>query len=263
MKIIVCIKQVPNTAQVRLDPHTNTLIRQGLPSIINPDDKAALLQAVKQKKEKGAHITALCMGPLQAEQALREAFALGADEGILLCSKQFAGSDTLATSYLLSCAIRQIGSCDLILCGRQAIDGDTAQVGPELAERLRIPQISYVESFCFPENNVVLAKQKLEDGYAVIQAKTPCLLTIVQDQDTQENCLPGILDVLAAYKGREIRIWNETDLPDLEQSLIGLEGSPTRVIRVFTPQQKGKGILLSGSPKEAAASLVLHLQSHL
>lgn len=260
MNIIVCIKQVPNTAQVQLDPQTNTLIRQGLPSIINPDDKAALTEALRQKEEKGAHVTVLCMGPRQASLALTEAIALGADEGILLCDSAFAGSDTLATAYLLSLAIRRIGGYDLILCGRQAIDGDTAQVGPELAQRLDIPQISYVEAFTL-QAHTVLARQKWEDGYEMIQAEMPCLLTVMQNQ--KQGRLPNLPNLLKAFQTREIQIWDKSHLKGLEIRRIGLEGSPTRVVRVFTPVQKGKCLRIEGDPKEAAASLVNYLKKML
>lgn len=181
MKIVVCIKQVPDTTEVKLDPKTGTLIREGVPSIINPDDKAGLEAALAIKDKTGAHITVLTMGPPQADIALREALAMGADRAILLTDRAFAGADTWATSSALAGALKKM-DYDLVVAGRQAIDGDTAQVGPQIAEHLNIPSISYVEDLEV-EGDSIIVKRQFEDGYQRIKAKTPCLITALKDMN--------------------------------------------------------------------------------
>ena len=181
MKIIVLMKQVPNTNEVKIDPKTGTLIREGVPSIINPDDKNALEEALKIKEEKGGSVTVLTMGPPQADFALREALAMGADEAILLTDRVFAGADTWATSLALAKAIQKIGEYDLIFAGRQAIDGDTAQVGPEIAEHLGLPQVTYVRKVVSLEGNKVVVERALEDGYEVIECQLPAVLTAIKE----------------------------------------------------------------------------------
>ena len=179
MKIIVCIKQVPNTTKVRLDPETGTLIRKGIPSIINPDDKAGLEAALRLKDQHGAHVTVLTMGPGQADAALREALAMGADEAVLLTDRAFGGADTWATSSTIAAALAGM-EYDLIITGRQAIDGDTAQVGPQIAEHLGIPNISYAEEIRV-EGDSVIVKRQYEDRYHMIKAKMPCLITALSE----------------------------------------------------------------------------------
>ena len=180
MNIVVCIKQVPDTTEIRLDPIKGTLIRDGVPSIINPDDKAGLEEALKLKDLHGAHITAITMGPPQAEQVLKEAFAMGVDKGILLTDRKFAGADSLATSNALAGALKKL-DFDIVITGRQAIDGDTAQVGPQLAEHLGLPQMSYVKEMSIVGENLVRVKRGVEDGYQVLEAQTPCVLTILSE----------------------------------------------------------------------------------
>ena len=200
MKLIVCIKQVPNTVEVKLDPATGRLIRDGVPNIINPDDKNALEEALRIKDENpGTTVTVLSMGPAQADVAMREALAMGADEAILLSDRAFGGSDTWATSYIIATAIKKINDFDIIFCGRQAIDGDTAQVGPQIAEQLNIPQITYVEELTVSGDKVT-ARRKLEEGYSVVEAKMPVLITAIKELNTPRYMTPaGIFDAYKKY----------------------------------------------------------------
>lgn len=255
MKIIVCIKQVPDTTEVRLDPKTGTLIRDGVPSIINPDDKSGLEAALKLKDEIGAHVTVLTMGPPQAELALREALAMGADKGILLTDRSFAGADTWATSSTLAAAIKNL-DYDLIIAGRQAIDGDTAQVGPQIAEHLHIPQVTYVEDLKLEEDGL-LVKRSFEDGYHMIKVKTPCLITTLKEMNEPRYMkISGIFD---AYREKEIVIWSLKDL-EIDASNIGLAGSPTKVKKAFTKGAKTAGKLYEVGAEEAAKIIVEKLK---
>ncbi|MGL4645633.1 MAG: electron transfer flavoprotein subunit beta/FixA family protein, partial [Cetobacterium sp.] len=180
MKIVVCIKQVPDTTEIRLDPVKGTLIRDGVPSIINPDDKGGLEEALRLKDKFGAHVTAITMGPPQADSALREAIAMGVDRAILLTDRKFAGADTLATSHAISAALKEL-DYDLIIAGRQAIDGDTAQVGPQIAEFLNLPQITYVNDIKFDGKDTFEVKRATEEGYMLLQVQKPCLMTILAE----------------------------------------------------------------------------------
>jgi len=223
MKIIVCIKQVPDTNEVKLDPKTGTLIRDGVPSIINPDDKSGLESALQLKEEFGAHITVLTMGPPQADAALREALAMGADEAVLLSDRAFAGADTWATSLTLAKAIEKL-EYDLIITGRQAIDGDTAQVGPELAEHLGVPHVSYAEEV-HKEDNALIIKRRFEDGYHIIKVEMPCLITALSEMNQPRYMsVTGILD---AYREKEVRLmtFDEKYLSgfEAEEYTIGLD----------------------------------------
>ncbi|MFA7532689.1 MAG: electron transfer flavoprotein subunit beta/FixA family protein [Tissierellaceae bacterium] len=258
MNIIVCLKQVPDTNEVRIDPVRGTLIRDGVPSIINPDDKNALEEALKIKEEnEDIKVTVLSMGPPQADMALREALAMGADEAILLSDRAFSGSDTWATSKALATAIDHIGNYSIILCGRQAIDGDTAQVGPQIAEHLGIPQITYVEELEIIGDKVV-AKRAIEDGYYVIEGKMPILLTAIKELN--EPRYPSIRGVYKAHEGNRVKNWSAQDIK-ADLSNLGLKGSPTQVNKSFTPAgRSGEGEILSGSPKEKAGQLVLKLK---
>lgn len=248
MKIIVCIKQVPDTTEVRLDPKTGTLIRDGVPSIINPDDKSGLEAAIRLKEEFGAQVTVLTMGPAQADLALREALAMGADKGVLLTDRAFAGADTWATSQTLAAAIRKLGY-DLIIAGRQAIDGDTAQVGPQIAEHLNIPQVSYVEDLKLEDGKVVV-KRVFEDGYQWIKMQSPCLITTLKEMNEPRYMSVG--GVFDAFREKEIVKWTLEDI-DVDKQHIGLKGSPTKVKKSFTKGVKGKGEIHQDlTPKEAA-----------
>ena len=252
MKIVVCAKQVPNTNEVKIDPVKGTLIRDGVESILNPDDANALEEALKLKDTyKDVTVTVISMGPPQAEVMLRECLAMGADEAILLSGREFGGSDTWATSNAISAAIKKIGDYDIIFGGRQAIDGDTAQVGPQISEKLDIPQVTYVQDFRL-ENGAVVVQRQLEDGYEVIRVETPCFLTAVKELNKPRYMtMKGIYE---AYE-KEITVWGFNDV-DITQDKVGLKASPTRVFRSFTPEPKGAGVVLGGRPKEPAAALM-------
>jgi electron transfer flavoprotein beta subunit len=255
MNIVVCIKQVPDTTEVRLDPVTGTLIREGVPSIINPDDKSGLEAALRIKDEIGAKVTVLTMGPPQAALALREALAMGADEAVLLTDRKFGGADTWATSYTLACALKKLGY-DLIITGRQAIDGDTAQVGPEIAEHLGLPNISYAEELKVEGDSIVVSRQ-YEDRNHKIKAALPCLITALSELAQPRYMTPGA--IFDAFREKEIITWTYDDLkPD--DAHIGLNGSPTRVNKSFTKALKGKGTVVQLDTQESAAFLLEKLQ---
>ncbi|RVU54636.1 electron transfer flavoprotein subunit beta/FixA family protein [Anaerosphaera multitolerans] len=259
MKIVVCIKQVPDTNEVRLDPVTNTLIREGVPSIINPDDKAGLEAALqlKDKDPENVTITVLTMGPPQADLALREALAMGADEAILVTDRAFGGADTWATSCTITGALEHL-DYDLIITGRQAIDGDTAQVGPQIAEHLGIPQITYAEEIKV-EGDKVIVKRQYEDRYHIIEAKMPCVITAITELAAPRYMSVG--GVFDAYQ-KEVKVWGLDDIKDkLDLANIGLKGSPTKVKKSFPKQGKGEGILLTDlTADDAAKAIVTKLQ---
>lgn len=258
MKIVVCIKQVPDTNEVKIDPVTGTLIRDGVPSIINPDDMSALEEALRLKDEMGAQVTVITMGPPQADGALREALAMGADEAILLTDRAFAGADTWATSLALSKALEKIGY-DVIFAGRQAIDGDTAQVGPEMAEHLGIAQVTYVEEIKVNGNELTV-KRALEDGFERITVKMPCLLTAVKELN--EPRYMNMTDIFTCF-GKEVKKMTADDL-DVEKSELGLSGSPTRVKKSFTRGPKEKGEVINLPAHEAASYVANKLkEKHL
>jgi electron transfer flavoprotein beta subunit len=252
MKIIVCVKQVPNTNEVRLDQKTGTLIREGVPSIINPDDKAGLEAGLKLKDRFGAHVTVLSMGPPQAEVALREALAMGVDEVILISDRAFGGADTWATSSTLAAAIGNL-EYDLIITGRQAIDGDTAQVGPQIAEHLGIPNISYAEGIDIDiEDGTITVKRQYEDRYHIIRTKLPCLITALSELGEPRYMTPA--GIFEAWR-RDIPVWGRADLT-IDDSSIGLNGSPTRVKKSFMKAVKGKGTVVTLDPEESVRWLV-------
>jgi len=255
MNIVVCIKQVPDTKEARIDPVTGTLIREGLPSIINPDDKAGLEAALRIKDQYGAKITIVSMGPTQAEAAMREALAMGADEAILISDRAFGGADTWATSSTLAAVIRDL-EYDLIITGRQAIDGDTAQVGPQIAEHLGLPNVSYAEKLEIDGDYVVVQRQ-FEDRYHVIRVKMPCLITALSELNEPRYMTPG--GIFDAYREKEVKVFTRPDV-NIDDSCIGLKGSPTRVVKSFTKAVKGKGTVVTLDPKEAADFLIEKLQ---
>ena len=257
MKIIVCIKQVPNTTEIKIDPVTNTLKRDGVPSIINPDDRTAIEVALQLKEKNGAEVTVLTMGPTQAEKALREALAMGCDNAYLLTDRAFAGSDTLATSTIIAAAIRKLGG-DLVLCGRQAIDGDTAQVGPQIAEHLDIPQITYASAVDYDaERETLIVKRQFEDRYQTLEVKGMCLLTILSTL-----CTPRYMNVwdMVAQDQKELGIITFADL-DLDKSHIGLSGSPTKVKSTATKQFDKTIETLELDAEEAARAIVDNLKA--
>ena len=259
MKIVVCAKQVPDTTEVKLDPKTNTLIRDGVPSIINPDDKAGIEAALQLKEKVGGTVTVISMGPPQADAALREALAMGCDEAILVTDRAFGGADTWATSSTIAAALKKIGY-DLVITGRQAIDGDTAQVGPQIAEHLGIPQVSYAEEIISIDDKQVVVKRQFEDRYHVIEVKTPCLITALAELATPRYMtVHGIFD---AYREKEVKVWTLEELKDtVDMANIGLKGSPTNVKQSFTKQAKGKGLYYKDlSAEEAVETIVAKLE---
>lgn len=257
MKIIVLMKQVPNTNEVKIDPKTGTLIREGVPSIINPDDKNALEEAIALKEQKGGTVTVLTMGPPQADYALREALAMGADEAILLTDRVFAGADTWATSLALAKAVEKIGSYDLIFAGRQAIDGDTAQVGPELAEHLGLPQVTYVKKVISLDDKKVIVERAMEDGHEVIECQLPAVLTAVKELNVPRY--PSIGGIVDAFGEKKPAVWNGEHIGAVAEEM-GLKGSPTQVKRTFSPPVKGAGKMVGGTAKEAVTTLIQELR---
>lgn len=252
MNIVVCIKQVPDTTEIRLDPVTGTLIRDGVPSIINPDDKGGLEEALKLKDKFGAHVTVITMGPPQADLALREAIAMGADRAILLTDRKFAGADTLATSHALSAAISEL-KYDLVIAGRQAIDGDTAQVGPQIAEFLGLPQVSYAKEVEFNGKDTLRVKRAIEDGYYLLEVQTPALLTVLAEANKPRYMhVAGIVEAF----DREVEIWDTSKITIAEEKL-GLKGSPTKVKKSFTKGAKQAGKLHEPHDAKEAARLIV------
>jgi len=253
MNIVVCIKQVPETTDIKINKATNTLIREGAPCIINPFDTYALEEGLRIKEKLGGKVTAISMGPPQAEKALREAIALGIDEGILISDKVVAGSDTLATSYTLAQALKKYGDFDLVICGKQAMDGDTAQVGPGVAETLGLPHITYVRKIeeIKPEDKYLRVERMMEEGYEVVETTLPALITVVKE--INEPRLPSLKGMMRAKKA-EITKWNAVDL-NLDVKRVGLEGSPTWVIKIFTPEPRSGGEMIEGSPEEQVEKL--------
>lgn len=256
MKIVVCIKQVPDTTEIKINPATGTLIRDGVPSIMNPDDKGGLEVALQLKDKFNAHVTVITMGPPQAEAILREALAMGADRAILLTDRKFAGADTLATSNALAGALRVLEH-DLIITGRQAIDGDTAQVGPQIAEHLHLPQVSYVAGFEYDNKNTMVVKKENEDGYQMLEVQLPAVLTVLASAfKPRYMTVSGIIN---AYDAKEIEIWT-ADKIDIDENKLGLNGSPTRVKRSFTKAQKTAGEVFELTPEESVDLIVAKLK---
>ena len=256
MKIIVSIKQVPDTSgKVAVNPD-GTLNRASMQTITNPDDMNALEAALKIKDETGCKVIAVTMGPAPAAGMLREALAMGADEAVLVSAREFGGSDTYATSQILAAAIDTIGveEDDVVICGRQAIDGDTAQVGPQIAEKLNLPQITYAADIAI-EGNAVTVKRMLEDGYMTIKTHTPCLLTCIKELNEPRYMSVG--GVFEAY-GKPLTTYGYEELKDhplIDATTIGLKGSPTNILKSFTPPQKGAGMMLEGADKATCETL--------
>ncbi|MDD5944358.1 MAG: electron transfer flavoprotein subunit beta/FixA family protein [Clostridia bacterium] len=254
MKIIVCIKQVPDTSEVKLDPKTNTLIRDGVPSIINPDDKSGIEAALRIKEQVGGTVTVVCMGPPQADVAIREALAMGCDDGVLISGREFGGSDTLATSTIIAAGIKTL-DYDLIITGRQAIDGDTAQVGPQIAEHLGLPQVSYAEDIQVESENSIIVKRQYEDRYQKVRIKTPCVITALSElAEPRYMSVGGTIDAYA----KEVKVLGFEELKDkLNPEHIGLKGSPTNVVQSFTKQAKGAGTVLKDASADDAVKAII------
>jgi len=263
MNIIVCIKQVPDTTDVKINPETNTLIREGVESIINPFDMYAIEEAIRLKEKFGGTTTVLTMGPPQADSALREAISLGINHAVHLSDRAFAGSDTWATSYILSQAIKKIKEFDLILCGKQASDGDTAQVGPGISAHLNLPQATYVRKIEKIENKgekqTIFVERLVEDGFEVVELEMPCLITVVKE--INEPRMPSLRGKMKAKK-IQIPVWGKNDI-EADSQKIGIEGSPTRVVKIFTPPQKQNGVILEGSPQEIVEKFINDFKQYL
>lgn len=252
MNILVCVKQVPDTTEIKINPKTNTLIRSGATNMVNPFDKHALEAAVQLKEQHGGSVTVLTMGPSSARSALADCLAVGADHGVLVSDMAFAGSDTYATAYILARAIKTLGQFDLILCGKQAIDGDTAQVGPALAEHLELPQLTNVASLSI-SGDVIHVQREQTDGYQVVEAHLPVLCTVVRALNSPRY--PTILGKSLAKK-MPITHFTAQNL-HLDLNKVGLKGSPTKVIGTFTPPKKSSTIIIrEATSKESAKKLL-------
>ncbi|MFX0042743.1 MAG: electron transfer flavoprotein subunit beta/FixA family protein [Candidatus Hodarchaeota archaeon] len=259
----MCIKQVPGVSEVKIDPKTNTLVREGVLSIINPNDRNALELALTLKKDYKAEVIALSMGPPQAEEALRETIAMGVDKGFLLSDRAFAGADTLATSHTLALAIKKIiNESDpnekyLIICGAQAVDGDTGQVPPELAEELGIPQITYVQSIELSEDKIVAERKFRATEIVVIETKLPALISVLIDINKPRY--PSMGGIMKAYEKSNV-VYLDSKTLNADNSKIGLNGSMTEVKKIFFPERKVNPVMLEGSPEEIAKKLCQHLK---
>ena len=258
MEILVCVKQVPDTAEVKIDPEKHTVIRAGVPNIFNPFDQNALEAALQLKDSQGARVTLLSMGPPQAEDVLREGLAMGADDAYLLTDRKVGGSDTLATGYCLAQAVRKVAELqgieqfDIVLCGKQTIDGDTAEVGPQIATELGIPQITYAAEINV-DGTTVRVKQQNEEGYIVTEAQFPVLITAVKELN--EPRFPTIRGTMKAKK-REIPHLSADDIK-VDETKIGLKGSPTMVRKIFTPPQRTQGLVIKEEDPNAAVSVLM------
>jgi electron transfer flavoprotein beta subunit len=254
VKIVVCTKQVPDTTDVKINPETGTLIREGVESITNPFDEFAIEEALLTRENHDGEVHVITMGPPQAIEVLRNAMAMGVDAAYLISDEAFAGADTLATAYTIARAIEKIGDVDLIICGKQAIDGDTAQVGPGVATRLGIPQLTYVSKVreIDPDNGRIIVERMLENGKEVVECSLPALLTVVKD--INDPRLPSLLGIKKAARA-EIPTWRADDLA-VDKGKTGLDGSPTFVMRVFTPEQRGGGEILQGEVPEVVPQLI-------
>ncbi len=256
MRYIVCMKQVPEATEVDIDQETGTLLREGIPSIINPFDEYAIEEALQFREEHGGEVTVLSMGPPQAEEALRESVAMGADDGILLSDPAFRGADTLATARTLAAAVKKMGDYSVILCGKQAIDGDTAQVGPELAELLDIPHVADVRDVRELTDENITVERMIEGGYEIVCASLPALVTVLKD--INEPRLANMQGIMRANQ-MDIPTWGMDDL-NLSSTEVGLDGSATEVIRVFTPEAGEPGEMIEGEPREQARELANRLR---
>jgi len=254
MNIIVCIKQVPDTHEIKIDPVSGTMIRDGIPSIMNPDDKGGLEVALQLKDKHNAHVTVITMGPAQADAILREAFAMGADRAILLSDKKFAGADTLATSHALASALKAL-DYDIIITGRQAIDGDTAQVGPQIAEHLQLPQISYLSDLKY-DGKLFTVKKETEEGYQILEVEAPCLVTVLASANKARYM--SVAGIVEAFD-KEVEIWS-ADQINVEPEKLGLKGSPTKVKKAFAKEVKGAGEVFDVEAEEAVNIIISKLK---
>jgi electron transfer flavoprotein beta subunit len=256
MNIVVCLKQVPGTTEVKINPETNTLIRQGIKNIINPFDTYALEEGVRLKEKYGGKVTAVTMGPSQALDMLREAISLGADEAVLLSDTAFAGADTWATAYTLAAAVKKLGAIDLVICGRQSTDGDTAQVGPEMAEMLNVPFVAYVGLIEEVSEGSFKLRRLTDEGHEVIQSPLPALITVTKEINVPR--LPSLRGIMKS-KSAKIPTWTAADL-EVSADKVGLSGSFTRVVKIFTPRREKKAEMLQGDTETQVSSLMSRLK---
>jgi electron transfer flavoprotein beta subunit len=256
MNIIVLVKQVPDTSEVKINRETNTLIRDGVPSIINPFDMYAIEEALRLREQHGGKVTAVTMGPPQAAEALKEAVALGVDDVVLLSDRAFAGADTWATSYTLAKGIKKIGNFDLVIAGKQAIDGDTAQVGPETADMLGIPFVAYIRKIEKVENTRMVAERMMDEGYDVVETSLPALITVVKE--INQPRLPSLKGKMKS-KNLKVTSWTAADI-GADLNLCGLKGSPTKVVKIFPPAPRGQREILSGTMEEQVSAVSKHLK---
>ncbi len=256
MNIIVCLKQVPGTTHVKINPETNSLVREGIENIINPFDTYALEEGVRLREKHGGKVTVMTMGPAQAEAALREAISLGADEAILLSDRAFAVADTWATAYTISRAVTKIADYDLIICGRQTIDGDTGQVGPETAEMLDIPFVAYVSNIEEIEGGNLRVKRMVEEGHEIITATLPAVITVAKEINVPR--LPSLRGKMKS-KSADITTWTINDL-DVSENMVGLAGSSTQVIKVFFPERVSQAEILEGDLESKVDTLIERLK---
>jgi electron transfer flavoprotein alpha/beta subunit len=256
MNIIVLVKQVPDTSEVKINRETNTLIRDGVPSIINPYDMYAIEEALRLREKHGGKVTAFTMGPPQAAEALKEAVSLGVDDVILLSDRSFAGADTWATSYALSRGIKKLGDFDLIIAGKQAIDGDTAQVGPETADMLDIPFVAYIKKIDQVDGKKMVAERLMDEGHDVVEITLPALITVVKE--INQPRVPSLKGKMKA-KSLKVTTWNAKDV-GADDSKCGLKGSPTKVVKIFPPVPRGQREILTGSMEEQITTVIRKLK---
>jgi electron transfer flavoprotein beta subunit len=256
MNIIVLIKQVPDTSEVKINNETNTLIRDGVPSIINPFDMYAIEEALRLREKHGGKVIALSMGPPQAAEALKEAASLGVDEVLLLSDRAFAGADTWATSYTLANGIKKIGEFDLVIAGKQAIDGDTAQVGPETADVLGIPFVGFVRKIEKIEDRTMTVERMMDEGYDVVETTLPAVISVVKEINIPR--LPSLRGKMKA-KNLKVTSWTATDI-GADPDLCGLKGSPTKVVKIFPPVPRGQREILSGTMDQQIEHVVKKLK---
>lgn len=256
MKIVVCIKQVPDTTEVKINKETNTLIREGVASVINPFDLYAVEEGLRLKEQHGGTVTVISMGPPQVMDSLRETISMGVDNAVLLSDRAFAGADTLATSYALAKGIQKIGDFDLIICGKQAIDGDTAQVGPGIAEKLDLPHVTYVKKIHEIADGKITVERMTEEGSEKVRFSLPGLITVVKE--INEPRLPSLKGKMRA-KSAEIPVWTAQEI-GADENKIGLKGSPTWVMKIFTPEHRGGGQFIEGGVQEQVSTLLAKLR---
>lgn len=255
MNIVVCIKQVPNTNEIKINPTTGTLIRDGVASIMNPDDKGGLEEALMLKDKYNAHVTVITMGLPQADDILREALAMGADRAILLTDRKLGGADTLATSSAIAAALNQL-QYDLVITGRQAIDGDTAQVGPQIAEHLNLPQVTYLENLEYDGKKTFTIRQQTEEGYNILEVDAPCVVTVLASANKARYM--NVRGIVEAYD-KEVEVWGFDKL-GIDEEKVGLKGSPTKVFKAFTRGVKAPGEMFEVDAEEAVGIIMSKLE---